>query len=173
MKSKGALVFHIKRHSDKREFQCPQCPQSFVFLRELELHKSSHLNERKFSCPYEGCQKRFNNVLLLNVHNKRHFGWEKRFQCDYCDKRFLSKFVLKRHILIHTKQKPHACRYCNVAFTQKNELVKHLRIHVGDNIYMCEFEGCTAGFRLKIELKQHYAVHYVNNTGNTNETKTE
>ena len=49
-----------------------------------------------------------------------------------------------------------------MAYTQRNDLIKHLKEHVGDAIYKCDFEGCTEGFRLKFELKQHYAVHYVN-----------
>ena len=163
MRNKSSLNFHVKRHSDKRDFACPQCPQSFVYIKELERHMSSHIDSRKYICTFEGCTKRFNDLYIFQLHKKRHLGLlERKYLCEYCEKRFTSKYALDRHVLTHTQQRPHACEYCSMAYTQRNDLVKHLREHVGDAIYRCNFEGCNEGFRLKFELKQHYAVHYVN-----------
>lgn len=39
------------------------------------------------------------------------------------------------------------------------DLVKHLqKNHVGDSIYHCEH--CTESFRFKIQLREHYKIHY-------------
>ncbi|CAG9806882.1 unnamed protein product [Chironomus riparius] len=163
MRNKSSLNFHVKRHSEKRDFACPQCPQSFVYIKELERHMSSHIDNRKYVCTFEGCTKRFNDLYIFQLHKKRHLGLlERKYHCEYCEKRFTSKYALDRHVLTHTQQRPHVCEYCSMAYTQRNDLIKHLREHVGDAIYKCDFEGCTEGFRLKFELKQHYAVHYVN-----------
>jgi hypothetical protein len=31
-------------------------------------------------------------------------------------------------------------------------------------VYKCEYQGCFAGFRLKTELRDHYKVHYLDDT---------
>ena len=49
-----------------------------------------------------------------------------------------------------------------MAYSQKNDLLKHMqRLHVGDALYNCTVvENCTAAFRLKSELVDHYKIHY-------------
>jgi uncharacterized Zn-finger protein len=53
-------------------------------------------------------------------------------QCPYCPKKFYRRDHLKKHILVHTGEKPHACPHCTKAFTQKQSLKLHiLRYHLG------------------------------------------
>lgn len=153
----------MKRHSGKREHACPRCPQSFVYIKELDRHMLGHKEERPFVCNIPGCGKAFKESYIFRLHMKRHDGTlKKRFVCTYspCDKKFARRYTLERHILTHTGQKDYHCQYCEASYAQKNDLVKHLKIHVGDAIYNCTFDGCNAGFRLRAELKKHYAVHY-------------
>lgn len=37
--------------------------------------------------------------------------------------------------------------------------MKHLTKMHGDLVYKCEYENCSASFRLKKELTDHYATH--------------
>ena len=97
MRNKSSLNFHVKRHSEKRDFACPQCPQSFVYIKELERHMSSHIDSRKYVCTFEGCTKRFNDLYIFQLHKKRHLGLlERKYHCEYCEKRFTSKYALGR-----------------------------------------------------------------------------
>jgi KRAB domain-containing zinc finger protein len=162
LKSKASLELHIKRHDEKRAFPCPQCPVSFVCINQLERHLMSHKPTRDYKC--NQCTKTFKDPEVHKRHLKRHAGLiARKFVCTFagCDKRFHQKFTLDNHILTHTREKPHKCMYCEAAYAQKYDLTKHLKVHVGDRIYSCTFEGCDEAFRLQVELKEHYAIHYL------------
>lgn len=58
-------------------------------------------------------------------------------------------------------QKPHKCQLCDLSYASKGDLAKHItKIH-GDTVYKCEHVDCSAGFRLRNELRDHYKVHYI------------
>jgi KRAB domain-containing zinc finger protein len=166
LKTKLSYEFHVKRHADVREFQCPRCPASFVYIKKLERHMIGHSEDRKYICEQPGCTKTFKDVYTFHIHQKRHNGTlVRKYACTFqtCEKKFVSKYALDRHTLTHTLQKPHQCEYCEMAYAQKNDLIKHMKIHVGDDIYRCTIDGCLEGFRLQADLKRHYAVHYLKN----------
>ncbi|XP_040917491.1 zinc finger protein 770-like [Toxotes jaculatrix] len=48
-------------------------------------------------------------------------------QCTVCQKSFPSPYKLKRHLSIHTGQKPFICKICGKAFTQSVHLKRHLQ----------------------------------------------
>ncbi|KAJ8944383.1 hypothetical protein NQ318_017703, partial [Aromia moschata] len=61
----------------------------------------------------------------------------KKYQCTYCSRRFGWSTDLKRHILIHTGERPFHCLDCNSSFTRNFLLQKHQRkIHVSDTSKM-------------------------------------
>ena len=66
------------------------------------------------------------NILLEKITH---------FKYDMCDKRFSQKSDLKRHILTHTKVKPH--ERDKKKFSLKDSLVQHFRIHLGEQPFGC------------------------------------
>ena len=48
------------------------------------------------------------------------------FACSTCSKQFKTKKDLRRHIRIHTGQKPFSCNYCDYASTQSGNLNTHI-----------------------------------------------
>lgn len=56
----------------------------------------------------------------------------KRYNCDYCSKSFGWSTDLKRHLLIHTGERPYKCEYCKLSFTRNFLLQKHRLKYHGD-----------------------------------------
>ncbi|CAJ0934697.1 unnamed protein product, partial [Mesorhabditis belari] len=57
---------------------------------------------------------------------------EKPYVCSQpnCSKRFANKFLLKKHMFIHTGLRPHACPYCTKRFNRKDNLLRHKKTHI-------------------------------------------
>jgi len=49
-----------------------------------------------------------------------------RFQCEVCLKNFQKISLLKRHFVVHSRQKPFACQICFVKFTRMDNLKAHM-----------------------------------------------
>ena len=53
-----------------------------------------------------------------------------RFKCEMCIKTFKSGYDLRRHSVVHTREKPFACHLCGGRFTQIDSLRMHQkRVH--------------------------------------------
>lgn len=51
--------------------------------------------------------------------------------CDQCSKSFKDKSLLIRHKKTHGKDRPFSCAHCNRVFLSKTELRRHLTVHSG------------------------------------------
>ena len=63
--------------------------------------------ERFFECTLEGCGRRFLSRENLRKHMRTHSP--KDFVCTVCRKSFNTSAKLKRHVMVHTGEKPFAC----------------------------------------------------------------
>ena len=50
-----------------------------------------------------------------------------KYGCPFCSKIMQQPSWLKRHILIHTGEKPFCCEFCDYKTNQKGHLEKHMR----------------------------------------------
>lgn len=61
--------------------------------------------------------------------------------CSYCGKDFLFESRLRRHLYVHTGERPFVCRFCNKSFNQKASLGQHILTHSDRKPYMCDICG--------------------------------
>jgi hypothetical protein len=111
----------------------------------------------------------------------RHHPYKHGIPCSHhnCQKIFPSSSKLKRHMIVHTKEKPFACNICGAEFTQKISLKMHMeryKIYTCRTCHMPNLDGGSLRAHEKvhrhlnsvypngipIEMSQHFPRHPVN-----------
>lgn len=57
---------------------------------------------------------------------------EKPFQCEFegCDRRFANSSDRKKHMHVHTSDKPYLCKMCDKSYTHPSSLRKHMKVSI-------------------------------------------
>lgn len=75
--------------------------------------------------------------------------------CPYCFTRCPKFSDLKRHMRLHTEDKPHECEFCSLAFARASHLARHRRTHTGERPFHCPDPSCERTFSRQDKLKLH------------------
>ena len=148
-KSEFHLLFQEDFVQGSRRVQCDVCFENFRDKYNLKRHYVVHTREKPYACSL--CDGRFTQISSLKQHIKtKHVHgfpmvehkWTQntiptfqdnfvqatgRHQCEICFKGFRDKYVLKRHYVVHTKEKPYVCEICNRGFSQHDTMKIHIR----------------------------------------------
>ena len=91
------------------------------------------------------------------------------FQCDQCDRSFLSRSALLMHQPVHSTKLNFQCRYCQAKMRTLKERYVHERIHTADETpYQCSH--CEKQFNTLVNLRSHLKLHANGTADNTNNT---
>lgn len=142
---------------------CTECNKHFFTNKGLKRHiklcqiketKSSTVTDPKITCKI--CNQTFACKQTLARHKKTHQENLKNKLCTFCGKGFLRADDLKRHIRIHTGERPYACQLCPKKYKQSSELKDHVKSH-SDASYVCTECGKSLASRngLYVHMKVH------------------
>lgn len=106
------LKDHERRHRQKekgdnkaslgaKQFKCPHCSVSEDSLKDLSLHLRIHAEEETGDLCCDMCDKSFNQLSLLRLHQESHVG-QVVYECTECDKAFAFPYLLEDHQQTHS-----------------------------------------------------------------------
>uniref|UniRef100_A0A671KIK1 Zinc finger protein 740 n=1 Tax=Sinocyclocheilus anshuiensis TaxID=1608454 RepID=A0A671KIK1_9TELE len=134
-------------------------------VREQEGQAGKTVVDENGNCPLSKVQKNFicdhcYGAFRSGYHLKRHIlihTGEKPFACAVCDMRFIQRYHLERHSLTHTGVKPYACSMCDMRFFHRYHLQRHSLTHTGVKPYACTM--CDMRFFQRYHLQRHSLTH--------------
>ncbi|KAJ7992078.1 hypothetical protein DPEC_G00274830 [Dallia pectoralis] len=133
---------------------CGLCGEKFDSVVFLIKHTQEHTDDTGPGCLCGVCGKQFDSRLILIEHLQTHM---KNLFCHFCGQCFNWTSNLKRHMMIHTGERPYRCGDCGKGFRSSDCLTKHRRIHTGDKPFPCPV--CRRGFNRRDNLKVHMRIH--------------
>jgi len=103
-------------------------PYDELFVFELAL-KNSRINNCNISEKDFFLKNFYNSFSLLLQKNIEpiHLIDENTYACPFCVRTMRDKGHMKKHILIHTGEKPFVCPYCTFACNIKSNWRRHIR----------------------------------------------
>jgi Zinc finger, C2H2 type/C2H2-type zinc finger len=101
--TKQSMQEHIGRVHEKlplgRCYKCTICDLNFIRNNDLRRHSYIHYSGKIFTCKHPGCIEMFKTSSKLNQHKMVHNASnEASFFCNYCDKKYLRKTALHKHM---------------------------------------------------------------------------
>lgn len=105
------------------------------------------------------CGKPFENHGQMKRHMVVHQKDRPRpYRCDLCGKCYSYAQVLEVHRRTHTGERPYHCKFCGRRFNQKGHLKEHERIHTGEKPFACPI--CGKRFIQSSQVRKHVNYHH-------------
>ncbi|KER23647.1 hypothetical protein T265_08502 [Opisthorchis viverrini] len=120
------------RRNKRRPFKCLDCPNSYRSKTHLEYHirQRHRLELAPYVC--HTCHKRFVTESRLRQHaNSVHNNTVKpNYVCLLCAASFSCRSSLKRHMVIHSGERPYKCTVCHKLFKFYASCQRHMKLHL-------------------------------------------
>ena len=110
---------------------------------------STHTGETPFPCKV--CKEAFAQTGSQSAHLMK---FHQLFQCLYCKEEFDSKEDILKHQRIFSEQ---SCKKYDRVSLKPCELRKHLQMHTSEKPFKCE--TCAKSFLYQCKLKAHQRTH--------------
>lgn len=143
---------HYEAYHEGKRQKCHICQKEFVSVPTLRRHIAIHLNEKKYKCKFENCNRAYNDITSRSIHYKSHSD-ERNYVCKICDSAFKHPSSLRSHLLSHTNVRKLECDVCGQGFNEPYKMRDHKLIHTGERPIDCP--NCDMMFRCKRQLRVH------------------
>ena len=151
-----SLDEHVKNCQGKVPLICKECNKEFKYESSLRVHVNSHFpnQPKQYTCPHCSYQSNYKANLhkhIQNIHEIR----ERNVKCLLCDKMFYKDEHMRRHMKLHSEQRPFMCETCCKSFKTSSALRGHYEVHNTTRPFQCDLDGCAKTFRNAKFLKSH------------------
>ena len=102
------------------------------------------------------CSRSFADFGSHRRHIRLHTN-EKPFKCHICSKEFSRKDSYKSHMHTHAQRKPFVCETCDKDFAYASTYKRHLNLHSGEKKFSCDV--CKKSFVRQDYLACHVKMH--------------
>ena len=159
-KEKHLLRRHEVKHSDELKHICDVCGKAYKRRNTLTTHMATHSGSRSHKC--QQCENSYHTKSSLQKHIDRCRIDEcsvdtkdREFVCAVCSKSYTKKYILTKHMIIHSTDRPYSCKICGKSWKYKRSLKDHEGVHSDNCSLDFQCQKCDRRFRLKQSLKDH------------------
>ncbi|XP_031627841.1 zinc finger protein 883-like [Contarinia nasturtii] len=156
------------RPKSQEEHKCHICDRSYPYASLLKLHIRTHMTDKGHNCPLcsksfarsDHCKQHINNVHKGEVVDGvvRKPSFERK--CEVCCKVFHHSGNLRKHMTLHTGERPFTCDEpnCGRTFVLAQHLKSHQKlVHSDEKSFQCA--QCGKLFNHSGNYKKHMRTH--------------
>ncbi|XP_063781005.1 oocyte zinc finger protein XlCOF6-like [Pseudophryne corroboree] len=154
--TKDTYKIHVQCHKYGGGFTCLYCGSFMSEWSPMEKHLKSHRLVRK-SYQCQVCQKRFMTQSAWKSHMRGHDKKSDVFLCTKCPLSFESESVRNLHVTCHHED-VYKCCQCGLVEQDWNKIYEHLCNHDGSlKPFTCS--TCSQRFFTETQMKAHFSKH--------------
>ncbi|GIY64181.1 zinc finger protein 26 [Caerostris extrusa] len=141
-----------------KKFECYICSSRWSSFKKYKVHFLSLHQDVQFNACHI-CTKQFSKSSKVKRHLLIHFK-EKKYTCDACFKTFSTQSTKNRHMKVHTGVTRLACSQCPETFNTKTDLKKHTLLHQMSENADFKCTQCESSFSEEKLLNDHILAHH-------------